>query len=252
MQDGTFEVGDALEVDDQCAAGDDCALKALQLRGTLLDPEADSDAPGEAKVHAAATRRHHHHPDIRDLDPHLKKEYVEKINDLAVNISSMDLKMAYISEDLESAKLKLYGVPNAPEGVHGTVVDWSKHPGAWVPSFGLSEGVEPGTGAAADDAEWSEAEEFDDDDDRPAIVQENSRLPSTPPWMSRVRSPRKTRLVFAHRTRSAAERRQHPYHSAPWLRPLSEMTASLWSPMIWSRFLGECFLVLAWPRQEQV
>mmetsp|Transcript_11283 Transcript_11283/g.32053 ORF Transcript_11283/g.32053 Transcript_11283/m.32053 type:complete len:382 (-) Transcript_11283:106-1251(-) len=163
-QDGTFEVADALEVDDQCAAGDDCALKALQLRGTLLDPEADSDAPGEGKVHAAAARRHHHHPDIRDLDPHLKKEYVGKIKDLALNISSMDYKMAYLSEDLESAKLRLYGVPNAPEGVNGTVVDWSKHPGAWLP-FDMPEAVEPGSGAAADGADSKEVGNDDDDDD---------------------------------------------------------------------------------------
>lgn len=60
------------------------------------------------------------------------------------------------SEDLESAKLRLYGVPNAPEGVNGTVVDWSKHPGAWLP-FDMPEAVEPGSGAAADGADSKEA-----------------------------------------------------------------------------------------------
>jgi len=185
----TLEAQDALASDDQCADGEaGCALNAMQLRGALLGPD---DTNHTENLDSMASRHHHHQPKQRDIDKWTGKRLKEKVGDLAKNISAMEQKLAYLAEDLESAKQRVLGIPNAPVGVNDTVVDWSKHTGDWIPTFAL---VEEQATTSQDDVDLS-LEDPDEDKDDEATLHQASATGKTLKRARRVKSELKVQTM---------------------------------------------------------
>mmetsp|Transcript_99469 Transcript_99469/g.278551 ORF Transcript_99469/g.278551 Transcript_99469/m.278551 type:complete len:400 (-) Transcript_99469:103-1302(-) len=126
----------ALEVDDQCAVGDEaCAFNAMQLRGARIEAEEDLEG---AEVHP----HHHHHSDasaskqdVEDLSSAWSMKLSKMIALLGDNITVMEWKMYYMMMDVASTNQTLFNVPNRSIGVNGTEVNWNSHPPTWIPTF---------------------------------------------------------------------------------------------------------------------
>jgi len=123
---------EALLEDGECDAGDaECALSALQLRGTQLSTDADADE-GAVDTNTMSRRRKQ---DPTDLSWNWTKRIYSWIAYLDANVTAAELKLKYLNADIQSVNETLLHMkdPDVKLAINWTEVNWTQHPNSWLP-----------------------------------------------------------------------------------------------------------------------